>query len=241
MAFSASINLPLARDIPAGYSASMTISIPFGLDLDALGWTDELNPWGLWPFLSLITRKKRSSWEPMPGVNYAGGDRELLYQILEDYLYNLGFEGHGCLLRAICEMFEMPLHNHGFVGELLEIFLSPSRSPWSNLRLKPYLEAERHGRVTGECWRYYKGCKQSFFTMNNEKKWRQKQNKKTEKAPVQDEKVSAGEEEPCPDEIIEKSEVETEKERRTKGSVKKDLAARNSTAYTPYVAEDPLE
>lgn len=49
-------------------------------------------------------------------------NREMMYQVVEDTLFNMGMNGKGCLLRAICEMFQYPLQNHGFFGEVLELF-----------------------------------------------------------------------------------------------------------------------
>lgn len=49
-------------------------------------------------------------------------NREMMYQVVEDTLFNMGMNGKGCLLRAICEMFQFPLKNHGFFGEVLELF-----------------------------------------------------------------------------------------------------------------------
>lgn len=48
--------------------------------------------------------------------------REMMYQVVEDSLDNIGMEGKACLLRAICEMFQVPLVNHGFFGEIIEMF-----------------------------------------------------------------------------------------------------------------------
>lgn len=49
--------------------------------------------------------------------------RLTLYQVLENTLSNLGLKGKACLLRFICETFQLPLPNIGFLGEFLEIFL----------------------------------------------------------------------------------------------------------------------
>ena len=47
-----------------------------------------------------------------------------LFQYVENFLFNFGLDGKGCLLRAICETHETPLLGHGMVGEILELFLT---------------------------------------------------------------------------------------------------------------------
>lgn len=163
------LSLPFARNLPVGYGASMTISIPFKIGFDDLGLTSDENPWGIWPSFGLF-RKKRDTFT-YPGVNYAGGDREMMYQVVEDTLFNMGMNGKGCLLRAICEMFQYPLQNHGFFGEVLELFFSASRSPHAEKRLNEYTRAERTGRSTGDCFEYQELCPHSFFTNPGQTKW----------------------------------------------------------------------
>ena len=50
--------------------------------------------------------------------------RMLVYRALEDTLYNFGLNGRDCLLRAICEIHESPLHGHGLLGELLQFIFT---------------------------------------------------------------------------------------------------------------------
>ena len=47
-----------------------------------------------------------------------------LFQYVENFLFNFGLDGKGCLLRAICETHETPLLGHGMVGEILELFFT---------------------------------------------------------------------------------------------------------------------
>ncbi|XP_068212345.1 uncharacterized protein [Palaemon carinicauda] len=161
------LNLPVARNLPTGYGASMTISIPFKISFDDLGVTSEENPWGLWP---AFFRKRRDT-QSLPGINWAGGDREMLYQIAEEALHNMGLDGKACLLRAICEVFQLPLTNHGFFGEVLELFLSASRAPHADKRLEEYTRAERIGRSSGECFEYHEACQWSLFTNPGQLHW----------------------------------------------------------------------
>ena len=50
--------------------------------------------------------------------------RRMFYQMLEDYLSNLGMDGTNCLLRAICEAHELPFYSQGFAGEVLRLLLT---------------------------------------------------------------------------------------------------------------------
>ncbi|KAK4305863.1 hypothetical protein Pmani_022277 [Petrolisthes manimaculis] len=163
------LSLPFGRNLPLGYSSSMTISVPFKIDFATLGLTSDLNPFGILPPIWDFFRRKRSA--DHPSINWSGGDREMMYQVAEDTLHNMGMDGQGCLLRAICEIFQMPLANHGFFGEVLELFLSPSRAPYAQKRLPLYLEAERVGRTNGDCSQYVPLCAHSLFTNPGSSVW----------------------------------------------------------------------
>ena len=51
-------------------------------------------------------------------------DKLFVFQYAENFLFNFGMDGKGCLLRAICETHETPLLGHGMIGEILELFLT---------------------------------------------------------------------------------------------------------------------
>jgi len=165
------IQLPVYRNLPVGYGSHMTVSIPFSINFDDLGLTSEENPWALWPDFGIF-RKKREAWTPIPGVNWAGGDREVMFQVLEDALGNVGLPGKPCLLRAICEMFETPLMNHGFLADVMELFFSVSKAAEADKRLADYLEAEKLGKHHKSCSKFYAGCEHSLFTHNGQSKWK---------------------------------------------------------------------
>merc|ERR1712126_490855 len=95
------------------------------------------------------------------------GDRSIVYQVIEDALYNLGMDGKACLLRAICELHEYPLYGYGLLGEIIELLLTASKSPTSTT-LREYVSAEKVGKSNKECWRYYKDCPKSLF------KWKER-------------------------------------------------------------------
>jgi len=164
--------LPFLRYPPDGIDANMTISTPFTIGFDAMGLTDNQSPFGLVPFLnpllagSLIGRRKRSLPDPdIPPHKITGGERAFLYEWVENYLFTFGLDGKGCLLRAICETHESPLIGYGLIGEFLEVFLSPSRSPYWG-KLEAYREAESAGRDNGDCSHYANQCHKSLYKLN---------------------------------------------------------------------------
>lgn len=186
-----SLSLPFVRYPPDGFFSNMTISLPFTIDFNKLGLTDNENPYGVLPpvlarsmgraaggFLadyigSLISHKRskrdtnQKPPEPPPEFKHAfhGGERALLYTLVEDFLENFGMNGKACLLRAICEVHAYPLHNYGLMGEILKLFFTASKSPFSN-HLSEYVEAENAGKGksgSSECWPYMKECPKSLF------------------------------------------------------------------------------
>jgi len=166
--------MPLLRYPPHGIDANITISTPFTIGFDAMGMTDNQNPVGLNPFLMpgipSFGRKRRDVDNLMePSVEphaIHGGERAMLYEVVEEFLFKFGMDGKACLLRAICEMHESPLMGYGLLGEMLELFLTASLSPYSK-RLSDYVAAEISGKDDGECWRYYKECPKSLFGIND--------------------------------------------------------------------------
>jgi len=164
--------LPVIRYPPTGLDSNMTISTPFTLKFDAMGLTDNKNPFGLIPQLnsligsSIFGRRKRSVPDPETEPHLVhGGERAFLYEYVENFLFNFGMDGKGCLLRAICETHESPLLGHGMVGEMLELFLTPSKSPYWT-RLTEYIAAEMAGRKQGDCARFERDCDRSLYKLN---------------------------------------------------------------------------
>jgi len=164
--------LPFIRYPPDGLDANMTISTPFTISFDNMGVTDNSNPFGLLPFFnpilgtSIFGRRKRSIPDPeIEPHQIKGGERAQLYSYVEDYLFTFGMDGKACLLRAICETHESPLLGYGFVGEMLEMFLTPSRSPYWN-KMSDYIAAEQIGKKEGDCQTFNKDCPRSLFKLN---------------------------------------------------------------------------
>lgn len=100
---------------------------------------------------------------------FHGGERAILYVIIEDFLDNFGMDGKACLLRAICEIHSLPLTSYGLIGEFLKLFFTASKSPYAHV-LSEYVKAEMAGKgqsQPSECWPYLKDCPKSLFKRHN--------------------------------------------------------------------------
>ncbi|XP_044745953.1 uncharacterized protein LOC123307632 [Coccinella septempunctata] len=187
-----SLSLPFVRYPPDGFFSNMTISLPFTIDFNKLGLTDNENPYGVLPPLLARSmgraagnllgdyigrflhhrRTKRGLKADPPKLprehqnTFHGGERALLYFLVEDFLENFGMNGKACLLRAICEVQAYQLNNLGLLGEMLKLFLTASKSPFADI-LTEYVEAENIGKgkigSPSECWPYMKDCPKSLF------------------------------------------------------------------------------
>uniref|UniRef100_A0A182NK90 Uncharacterized protein n=1 Tax=Anopheles dirus TaxID=7168 RepID=A0A182NK90_9DIPT len=100
---------------------------------------------------------------------FHGGERALLYVVVEDFIANFGLDGRACMLRAICEVHSKSIEKFGLIGEMLKLFFTASLSPYSE-HLEEYVTAEKVGRGQdgpGECFPYYKDCPRSLFRSSN--------------------------------------------------------------------------
>ncbi|KAL1114885.1 hypothetical protein AAG570_007709 [Ranatra chinensis] len=177
------ISLPFVRYPPDGFLSNMTISLPFTINFDILGLTDNQNPYGVLPPIlarsmgrsagalladyvaSVINKRRKSRSAPQEtntGGIFHGGERAFLYVVVEDFLSNFGLDGKACVLRAICEIHGHSLKHFGFFGEFIKLFFTASKSPFANV-LSDYVKAERWGLENGECFPYYKDCPKSIF------------------------------------------------------------------------------
>ncbi|KAG7204225.1 hypothetical protein KM043_002055 [Ampulex compressa] len=189
MTITPTLALPFVRYPPYGFLSNMTISLPFTIDFDKLGLTDNENPYGILPspafdrsvksrqagmlmaeFIAAFIKRRLHKREitEAPKNAFHGGERALLYGTVEDMLSGLGLNGKACLLRAICEVQGHPLNNFGLIGEMMKLFFTASKSPFANL-LEEYVEAENRGKFHGECWPYFKDCQKSLFLPSGNK------------------------------------------------------------------------
>lgn len=223
------ISMPFVRYPPDGFLSNMTISLPFTINFDMLGLTDNQNPYGALPpiiarglgrsagalvadYVASLFNNRRSSRASSdstpPNTNglFHGGERALLYVVVEDFLSNFGLDGKACLLRAICEVHGYSLKNLGFLGEILKLFFTASKSPFAEI-LTDYVQAERQGMEHGECFPYFKKCPKSLFLAPNNNAY------------VMDESEHDSEE------IIE--EIEEDKDSYSKVSISKEMLENN--------------
>jgi hypothetical protein len=57
--------------------------------------------------------------------SFHGGERALLYSVVEDFLTNFGMDGKACVLRTICEIHSVPsVHRFGLFGEFVKLFFT---------------------------------------------------------------------------------------------------------------------
>ncbi|XP_040153756.1 uncharacterized protein LOC120894927 [Anopheles arabiensis] len=98
-------------------------------------------------------RRRRSSATQQPGLS-----RSYFYDQLEERMELYGFNATGCMERLICEMSELPLHEHnGVFGDVLSVIFRPSSSVREPLPVS-YYEAESRGTIEG-CHRYRAFCR----------------------------------------------------------------------------------
>ncbi|XP_034656177.1 uncharacterized protein LOC117893609 [Drosophila subobscura] len=96
---------------------------------------------------------------------FHGGERVLLYGVVEDFLSTFGMDGKACLLRTICEMHSRSLDKFGVFGEMTKLFLTVTESPFADL-VPDYVQAQRVGegkQAPGECFPYFQACPKSIF------------------------------------------------------------------------------
>lgn len=84
----------------------------------------------------LHTRRKReavdqpsdtSDTPPLPESQqhvFHGGERAILYGVVEDLIKTFGFNGKACILRTICEVHSKSIHHLGLFGEMAKLFFT---------------------------------------------------------------------------------------------------------------------
>ncbi|XP_060813890.1 uncharacterized protein LOC132906056 [Bombus pascuorum] len=90
-------------------------------------------------------------------------DRATLYQAVENKFINYGYQGHECLLRAICETSEHYLRHNGLIGDILHVIFTPTSSRHEPLP-RDILQAEVVGR-NGSCSKYRPQCPVGLFDL----------------------------------------------------------------------------
>ncbi|XP_069969447.1 uncharacterized protein [Penaeus vannamei] len=89
-----------------------------------------------------------------------GHERSDLYQQVETFLDGMGYDGHACTLRTICEIAEMPFE-HGLIGEIVNLMMSVTSGSSNYLDGDvgdEYSLAEYYGHHHGSCSSIYPNC-----------------------------------------------------------------------------------
>lgn len=55
---------------------------------------------------------------------FHGGERAILYGVVEDLITTFGFNGKACMLRTICEVHSKSIHHLGLFGEMAKLFFT---------------------------------------------------------------------------------------------------------------------
>ncbi|XP_054735446.1 uncharacterized protein LOC129242683 [Anastrepha obliqua] len=106
---------------------------------------------------------------------FHGGERVMLYGVVEDLLGTFGINGKACLLRTICEVHSRSINHFGVFGEITKLFLTATSSPFADL-IPEYVRAQEIGegrKAPGECFPYYKECPKSIFKAAQKEKYRE--------------------------------------------------------------------
>ncbi|XP_042879277.1 uncharacterized protein LOC122257829 [Penaeus japonicus] len=109
------------------------------------------------------------------GVVTTGRSWDLIKPLLQNaeaLVSLLGVDGGACLRRAVCELASAPsIRPHGFIGEVIQIFVKDLIKAEYRIRDMEneidslhgeYMEAGRHGKEKGECWKAFPECNVSF-------------------------------------------------------------------------------
>ncbi|KAG7157345.1 uncharacterized protein LOC121880073 [Homarus americanus] len=93
---------------------------------------------------------------------HSASDRINVYHRMEKFLNRMGYNGHACTLRTLCEIAESPFE-HSLYGEVVNLVLSASGSPDDQSVYDEYRTAEYYGKTHGQCDQLYPGCPTSVL------------------------------------------------------------------------------
>ncbi|CAM1311553.1 Uncharacterised protein at_DN2224 [Pycnogonum litorale] len=91
-------------------------------------------------------------------------DQQSLFRYFENGLSSWGLDGQMCLLRAMCEIGDLPNHSLGLLGDVVDILLKVKSEDED---LKKYRKAEEYGRYYGRCSDKFFSCPLSIFNLPN--------------------------------------------------------------------------
>ncbi|XP_072938394.1 uncharacterized protein [Epargyreus clarus] len=115
-------------------------------------------------FIKTVSREQRDA-----ELLLRRDERLTFYRSTADMLDAKGLNGHECVLRAICEAAQYPVHEEGLIGEIVHILLTPDygHSPFEEQdkdwleAISVYKDAAVAGRQMFTCAYIYNGCPQS--------------------------------------------------------------------------------
>ncbi|XP_066955913.1 uncharacterized protein [Macrobrachium rosenbergii] len=98
------------------------------------------------------------------GRNYKNskGERQHIYSQMENFLNDMGYNGHACTLRTLCEIAETPFEQ-SLYGDIINLILSASVKPEPNAVYDEYMTAEYYGKNYGNCAAIYTSCPNSVL------------------------------------------------------------------------------
>ena len=79
-----------------------------------------------------------------------------MYAVVESLLDHYYYDGHECLLRAICEA--QISSGENLLAKVIKRFLTPSYAIHADVRLHDYLAAEKYGKQIKYCKPFEAKC-----------------------------------------------------------------------------------
>nr|XP_053640472.1 uncharacterized protein LOC128694391 [Cherax quadricarinatus] len=135
------------------------VTFDFNMTMPMLGIGD----YGSWQTVAAVTfYLPNSTFNWGRSHQQGASDRTSLYRRFETFLSGLGYDGHACTLRTLCEIAESPFE-HSFYGEVVNLILSASKSPDEESVYEEYMRAEYYGKTHGDCDRLYSDCPHSVL------------------------------------------------------------------------------
>ncbi|TRY81177.1 hypothetical protein TCAL_11848 [Tigriopus californicus] len=166
----------LALSIPIGpLGTSLGLDLPFAFTLG--GGDSSARDLSDYTFDHNLVRKRRSSQRSGRALqsphnlmdhSFHEDKRTQLAREIENYATQyLHIDGHACMLRALCEMAQVPLHSSGFIGDLMNLLVTPNHildalveSPSTP---NEYVQAQISGRHWDDCSHLFGQCTHSLF------------------------------------------------------------------------------
>ncbi|XP_064108971.1 uncharacterized protein LOC135217182 [Macrobrachium nipponense] len=145
------------RFVPFPSGSKVTVTSTLTVPLEAISSSSDMEMVNTLVFL-LPTSSTVS------GRNYKSskGERQHIYSQMENFLNDMGYNGHACTLRTLCEIAETPFEQ-GLYGDIINLILSASVKPEPNAVYDEYMTAEYYGQNYGNCAAIYTSCPNSVL------------------------------------------------------------------------------